>query len=233
MPDRSAPSIRYCERLAEIGAIPSIGTVGDGYDKRPGRNRERLLQGRADPRTRAPQPVEDRRRGRARHARLGASGTIPSACAATSATCRPPSSSSSTPLAWRSIAATNRSRSQLTRPQDASHSLPRTRSRARSRLSRWSRPRRRPLPPCTLALRGAEHAARDRAWLTDNNINTSNLTLPARTIKRWPNHKTPEPPSDPGRFSTAIASFASDDRRRRSVWRHLDHAGCRVVAVVA
>jgi putative transposase len=26
-------SIRYGERLAEIGAVPSIGTVGDSYDK--------------------------------------------------------------------------------------------------------------------------------------------------------------------------------------------------------
>jgi putative transposase len=26
-------SIRYGERLAEIGAVPSIGTVGESYDK--------------------------------------------------------------------------------------------------------------------------------------------------------------------------------------------------------
>ena len=25
-------SLRYSERLAEIGAVPSIGTVGDSYD---------------------------------------------------------------------------------------------------------------------------------------------------------------------------------------------------------
>ena len=31
-PDRSSQSIRYGERLAEIGAIPSIGSVGDSYD---------------------------------------------------------------------------------------------------------------------------------------------------------------------------------------------------------
>jgi putative transposase len=24
--------VRYCERLAEIGAVPSIGTVGDSFD---------------------------------------------------------------------------------------------------------------------------------------------------------------------------------------------------------
>jgi putative transposase len=31
-PDRSSPPSRYGERLAEIGATPSIGTVGDSYD---------------------------------------------------------------------------------------------------------------------------------------------------------------------------------------------------------
>ena len=31
-PGRSSPSVRYTERLAEIGARPSIGTVGDSYD---------------------------------------------------------------------------------------------------------------------------------------------------------------------------------------------------------
>ena len=30
--DRSSRRIRYGERLAEIGAVPSIGTVGDSYD---------------------------------------------------------------------------------------------------------------------------------------------------------------------------------------------------------
>ena len=30
--DRSSPRVRYGERLAEIGAAPSIGTVGDSYD---------------------------------------------------------------------------------------------------------------------------------------------------------------------------------------------------------
>lgn len=32
MPDPSTPSIRYSERLAEAGARPSIGSVGDSYD---------------------------------------------------------------------------------------------------------------------------------------------------------------------------------------------------------
>ena len=40
--------------------------------QRAGRDRQRLLQGRADPRPCPHRPVEDRRGGRARHARLGA-----------------------------------------------------------------------------------------------------------------------------------------------------------------
>ena len=32
MPGRNSPSVRYGERLAEIGAVPSIGTVGDSFD---------------------------------------------------------------------------------------------------------------------------------------------------------------------------------------------------------
>ncbi len=32
MPGRRYTSIRYGERLAEIGAVPSIGSIGDSYD---------------------------------------------------------------------------------------------------------------------------------------------------------------------------------------------------------
>jgi transposase InsO family protein len=53
-------SIRYGERLAEIGAVPSIGSVGE-LRQRTGRNRQRLLQDRADPRPRPQRPLEDRR----------------------------------------------------------------------------------------------------------------------------------------------------------------------------
>ena len=65
--------------------------------QRAGRDRERLLQGRADPR-----PGPHRARGRpsrrsSSRRSAGCTGTTPSACTATSATCRPPSSSSSTP----------------------------------------------------------------------------------------------------------------------------------------
>jgi putative transposase len=44
-------SIRYGERLAEIGAAPSIGTVGDSADHALASDGQRLLQGRGDPRT--------------------------------------------------------------------------------------------------------------------------------------------------------------------------------------
>ena len=43
-------SVRYGERLAEIGARPSIGTVGDSLRQRPRRDGQRALQDRADPR---------------------------------------------------------------------------------------------------------------------------------------------------------------------------------------
>ena len=65
-------SIRYGERLAEIGAVPSIGDRRRQLRQRPRRDRQRLLQGRAHQRTRPQRALEDRRRGRARHAQLGA-----------------------------------------------------------------------------------------------------------------------------------------------------------------
>ena len=71
-PARSSRRIRYGERLAEIGAVPSIGTVGDSLRQRAGRDRQRLLQDRADPRPGPHRTLEDRRGRRARHARLGA-----------------------------------------------------------------------------------------------------------------------------------------------------------------
>ena len=85
-------SIRYGERLAEIGAVPSIGTVGDSYDNAlaetvNGYYKAELIYGPA--RTGA---VEDRRGRRAGHPRTGCTGTTPTACTATSATYRPQSS---------------------------------------------------------------------------------------------------------------------------------------------
>jgi putative transposase len=62
-------SIRFGERLAEIGAVPSIGTVGD-CRQCPRRGGQRALQDRAHPRTRT-RTVADRRGRGARHPRLG------------------------------------------------------------------------------------------------------------------------------------------------------------------
>jgi len=61
-------SIRFGERLAEIGAAPSIGTVGDSYDC--GRGGQRPLQDRAHPGAR-PGAMEDGRGRGTRHARVG------------------------------------------------------------------------------------------------------------------------------------------------------------------
>ena len=85
-------SIRYGERLAEIGAVPSIGTVGDSFDNAlaetvNGYYKAELIRGPARDRA-----VEDRRGRRARHARAGCTGTTPSGCTATSTTSRRPSS---------------------------------------------------------------------------------------------------------------------------------------------
>src|SRR5208283_3978228 len=52
-------SIRYGERLAEIGAVPSIGTVGDSFD-RSGRDSDRLLNKRTHPWIRPTGAVENR-----------------------------------------------------------------------------------------------------------------------------------------------------------------------------
>ena len=84
-------SIRYGERLAEIGATPSIGTVGDSYDNAlaetvNGYYKTELVRGPA-------------RSGRGRRSRTwnwrpsaGCIGTTRNACMATSATSRPRSS---------------------------------------------------------------------------------------------------------------------------------------------
>lgn len=64
--------VRYGERLAEIDAVPSIGSVGDYYDNAlaetvNGYYKAELIRGPARPTT-----VEDRRGRRTRHAWLGA-----------------------------------------------------------------------------------------------------------------------------------------------------------------
>src|SRR5450631_1480462 len=60
-------SIRYSNRLADAGAVASIGTVGD-CRQRPGRVRDRLVHGRVRP-SRGPGP--HRRRARAADPDLG------------------------------------------------------------------------------------------------------------------------------------------------------------------
>ena len=61
-------SFAFTQRLLDAGAAPSVGSVGDAYDKRPGREHDRPLQDRADQEQRA---VEDARSGRAGNARMG------------------------------------------------------------------------------------------------------------------------------------------------------------------
>jgi transposase InsO family protein len=63
-------SIRYGERLAEIGAVPSIGTVGDSFDNAlaetvNGYYKSELIYGPAP-------DLENRRRRRTGHPGLGA-----------------------------------------------------------------------------------------------------------------------------------------------------------------
>ncbi len=72
MPGSQFTSVRYGERLAEIGAVPSIGTVGDSYDNAlaetvNGLYKTELVYGPA-----RGGPVEDRRGPRAGHPGLGA-----------------------------------------------------------------------------------------------------------------------------------------------------------------
>ena len=57
-PESQFTSIRYGERLDEIGAVPSIGSCRRLLRQRAGRDDQRPLQDRADPRARAG-PVGD------------------------------------------------------------------------------------------------------------------------------------------------------------------------------
>jgi hypothetical protein len=153
-------SIRYGERLAEIGAIPSIGTVGDSYDNAlaetvNGYYKAELIRGPARTAPGRPSKRSSSRRS------AGCTGTTPSACTATSGTSHPPSSSNSTPArpgAKPQIRVTDRSRALLAAPQIASQSvnpnhstlrMPPIRSRSSPQSlpeSRSPAPRRRPGP---------------------------------------------------------------------------------------
>jgi putative transposase len=56
-------SIRYTERLADAGAVCSVGSRGDSYDNRAGRGGQRPVQGRAHPQTRPLAASRPRRAG--------------------------------------------------------------------------------------------------------------------------------------------------------------------------
>ena len=81
-------SIRYTERLAEAGVVNSVGSRGDSLRQRPGRDRQRPLQGRADPPAGS---LAERRGRRARHRRAGSTGGTRSVSTPPAATCRRPS----------------------------------------------------------------------------------------------------------------------------------------------
>jgi transposase InsO family protein len=61
-------SIKYTERLAEAGLVPSVGSIGDKLRQRARRDDQRVLQGRGDPSART---VAVAGGGRVRHARMG------------------------------------------------------------------------------------------------------------------------------------------------------------------
>ncbi len=196
--------------------------------QRAGRDGQRLLQGRADPRPRPHRPVEDRSRRSSSPRSAGCTGTTPSACTATSATCRPPSSKQlhaarerpQDPDPGDLSVASGRSAG----PQIASQSVnsrATSTSEIASEIAISSPPqladRRRSTGPRTPPP-GQSNGS------TDNNINTNNMTAdtarlrcPPGPTRSWPNHKTPEPPSNPGRFSACWSSAVAP--RRTQSWR--------------
>jgi hypothetical protein len=120
-------SIRYGERLAEIGAVPSIGSVGDSYDNAlaetvNGYYKAELIRGPT--RQRPWKTVEDVEL--ATHS-AGCTGTTPSASTATSATCRRPSSKRRSTLPTRTTRPWPKTKRQsLQHPQgDSQRAIPR------------------------------------------------------------------------------------------------------------
>ena len=92
-------SIRYGERLAELGAVPSIGSVGDSYDNAlaetvNGLYKTELIRGPAKDPGRPSRTSSSPRSA-------GCTGTTPNASTATSATCPRPSSKPLTTLPSR------------------------------------------------------------------------------------------------------------------------------------
>jgi putative transposase len=194
-------SIRYGERLAEIGAVPSIGSVGDSFDNALAetvngyykaeliRGPPALGRGRLSRRSSSPRSA-------------GCTGTTPSASTATSATYRPPSSRSSTPRRPSSrppIRWTCRSQKRLAGPQIASQRVDPIPKTLRSRLACFQSPLR-SLPRSLTLRRPPEKDRIDRRTSTTRNSSTELLRYPSGH-KVWPGNKTPEPPSKPGRFT--------------------------------
>jgi putative transposase len=128
--------VRYGERLAEIGAVPSIGTVDDSYDNAlagtvSGYYKAELIRGPARPRLWRTIDVE-------LATLAGCTGTTPADCTATSATSRPPT------LPSRATGPRSKSNSQSLHQTQGGSLLVRhatgTQSCARSRPARRPRP---------------------------------------------------------------------------------------------
>ena len=86
-------SIRYTERLAEAGAVASVGSHGRLLRQRRRRVAHRPVQDRTDP---PPRSLEGPRRRRARHPGMGRLVQPPTAARRTAATSRPPSTRTTT-----------------------------------------------------------------------------------------------------------------------------------------
>ena len=149
-------SIRYGERLAEIGATPSIGTVGDSYDNALAET----VNGYYKPNSSAGPHARGRgRRSRTSNSRpsAGCTGTTLNASTVTSATSRPPSSrtrsmlSQATAICWSesNSASLHQTQGASTHPGDSRHTrapspAPRTQGASHATTSRSQLPRRAP-----------------------------------------------------------------------------------------
>ena len=153
-------------------------------------------------------------RGRGRRSRRskpphwgGCTGTTPSGCTATSAISRLPSSSNSTAPAGRPIRGCYRSRSRLPGPQKGSTAPPRRgrgpdhrrRTPQGHSEDRDHRDRRRPDAGKRRPGQSNRSLTSTSTSKTAVSVNASTPTT-ARLHPRPPHHKTPEPPSNPGRF---------------------------------
>ena len=204
-------SIRYGERLAEIGAVPSIGTVGDSYDNAlaetvNGYYKAELIRGPA---------------------RQGPWKTVEEVELAT--------------LGWVHWHNTQRLHgylgdlppaefeqhhaAQTAREDPDPEDLPvgSVAARAADRL-----PERQPQPEhAPIAAVDPDHrrlAAPTNRTGSLNNINNENDTnnsdyAATRPARSWPEIKTPEPPSHPGRFNPRVGDQPAASRDRRAARR--------------